>query len=366
MCSTFLCLTLITSALAANPLYKTGERVEFGGPGDIHVAGKTLEIRETVIGDVVAAGQSLRVLQGIGEDLWFAGESLILDQRVGDDLRALAARLYINQPVDGHVLVAGEEILVGPESTIGKKSMIAGGEITLEGTFKEPVTVFGKEVIVTRATFDDQLEIYAEEIFVDAETSIGKNLVVRTPSEKDATVLTKNIGGELFRKKLSKQDIDVFVTGRPMPLLRASPYLSQWILGLLLVVLWPKKMETFRDRVLKKKLTHLGLGVLVPIAWMLVAVILALPFTLLTVMMALALPVILFLSGILVPLLITPWTATLKGKKSKKKKRALWKETCIATVILYVLYSLLGPIGLLFSVVLSAMTLGAVVTSVKR
>jgi len=240
-----------------NIIIATGDVVN----DDLYLAGNRIVINGTVNGDVLAVGETITV----------AG-------RVDGDIIAIGSKITIDGEVTGSVRVGGGNINIG--GTIGEDLVVAGGDVDItEATEIGRDLVFGAENIRIDALIGSDILGAAElvnlanvvggssEIFVDrliiASTASIKGDLIYT-SEKQADIQPgAQIEGKITHKIPEQVEWDWDFTPAMHAWGRVIAYLMALLVGILIILIAPRKSTEVVTAIKNKSLMSLGLGALV-------------------------------------------------------------------------------------------------------
>lgn len=162
---------------------------------DLFSASRDLVINGSIEDDAIVAGENITMRGTIGDMLIAAGETVVIDGEVAGDLFAAGnkVRLSSNARIRGNVGLAGNEVIF-EGGTIDGWLRVAGNEITLDGTVRRFVELYGNSFIFgdnyapsSSTSITTQREITAEEIgnapadlkiVVEKEESWGATLLI--------------------------------------------------------------------------------------------------------------------------------------------------------------------------------------------
>jgi hypothetical protein len=141
LCSLALLAGLCLPALAQDPrdeqdsanVYMTGTEVRPTGP--IH-------------GDLVAAAGRISAEYPIDGDAVLAAGSIDVRGRIGEDLRVAGGFVTLTGPVQGEALIVAGSIAFGPDSDVGGRAWLAGGDVAVAGRFGRDVKVYARNILV--------------------------------------------------------------------------------------------------------------------------------------------------------------------------------------------------------------------------
>lgn len=130
----------VHSGEGADDLFMAGETVRVEAPisGSAHLAGRRIEINQSIGSDLYAAGMDLVLSGALTGDATLTGYSIDIRDRVGGDLRASGANLTIAGPVAGTALLAGDiiriETVIAGDVQLSARQVEFGPEARIEGT----------------------------------------------------------------------------------------------------------------------------------------------------------------------------------------------------------------------------------------
>lgn len=121
---------------------------------NIYVTGGEVVINAPVYGDLIVAGGTVTINDTIYHDILAAGGKIYFNGYAGDDVRCAGGKLIITKNVSGDVVAAGGNILISKRTTI-RNLLLAGGEVTIDGTVKGNVKAFPGKFILNGQVLND-------------------------------------------------------------------------------------------------------------------------------------------------------------------------------------------------------------------
>ena len=328
-------------------LYAAADTITIDGTvdGDLWAVGGTLTINGTVTGDVVAAvgtlnidgevGQSVRMVWGeannsgnIGDDLLFGGGDLTISgtASIGGDLLFAGGKIRVNGAVFGYVRGAGDEITLSD----------GVGEYVDVGV--DELTVTSSAVILGDLTYTSE-----DEAVIESGAQIGGTITHKTP-----------IMGWLFRD-------GIFTT----VLGRLFTFLMVLVVGIVVVLMMPKRLALMADTIKAKPGWSLGWGAIFVFATPLAVVIACITIVGIPLgLIALALYVMaLYLSQIPAGLFIGRW---ILGYFTKTDSKGVMVGALALGLAILCLLWMIPWFGIVVGVATVLFGLGAAIVSLKR
>jgi len=215
----------------------------------------------------------------IDGDAVLAAGSIDVRGRIGEDLRVAGGFVTLAGPVQGEALVVAGSIAFGPDSDVGGRAWLAGGDVAVAGRFRRDVKVYARNILVLgHVTGDTHLFGTTIELLPTARIDGNVTYVSNTPIKIHPGA---NVMGKITREP-----------GR-LPTLRMPgwppfrPLLMFGLLaaGALLLALFPRFTASTVQTVRGSPLGSLGLGTAIffslpPVILLLVISIIGIPIAL--------------------------------------------------------------------------------------
>lgn len=182
-------------------------------------------ITEAVDDDLYAMGGEVRIDGDIEGDAMLAAGRIDFSGGIGDDLRAVGGNVAVTGFVTDQATIAAGTVSIGPESAIGGRAFIAGGDVEIAGQIGENLRLAAGQAVISGRVAGN-VEVAAREIRIDSGAVIGGDLVWRSGQEpliaEDAQIF-----GEIRRAGV----------GQAPDLSGAAPekFAGGWVLGITLV-----------------------------------------------------------------------------------------------------------------------------------
>ncbi|TAJ98407.1 MAG: polymer-forming cytoskeletal protein [Candidatus Manganitrophaceae bacterium] len=296
---------------------------------DYFAWGDVVEILGTVHGDVYAAGGEVRIAGDIDGDLLAAGGKVDVQGRIGQDAR-----------------IAGGEVTVA--GVIGRNLTAAGGEVTLADAAAVHGNVISAGDLTLSGRVDGYVKAMAGNLQVASPAKVGGDLTYRSPHPAQIDPGAK-IGG-MVMQKTPHQMFD-FSPGQMIGamaglflFLKMISFVSTWILGLLLIFLFPGFSRAVVSTLREQPMASLGWG----LVWLIVTpvVLITLLVTVVGIPLALIFFPLYFISLYLARIFIILWAGTALLERMGKREHPGWG--LLIGLFLYTLLTLIpGPGGLI-------------------
>jgi cytoskeletal protein CcmA (bactofilin family) len=238
-----------------NPYFAAGERVEIYG---------------TVEGDVYTSGGEVVIDGVINGDLFVGGGTVRINGVVTNNVKVGGGQIRVSGEIGGNLVAAGGDISIEDSASIGSYVVIAGGNVTTLGKIKGNTYLYAGNVNVN-SQIDGNLDAKTGLIRIGPKTTVGGDLMI-TSDEKPTIDESATIEGETtieepvanIPQEIKEPDVEkitqVFAQIKIIATLISA--LSVFIVGLILMKLFPKYMEISKDIIEKKTWRSLGFGLL--------------------------------------------------------------------------------------------------------
>lgn len=246
---------------------------------NVYMTGTEVRPKGPIHGDLVAAAGRISVDYPIDGDAVLAAGSVDVRGRIGEDLRVAGGFVTLAGPVQGEVLAVAGNIAFGPDSEVGGRAWLAGGDVAVAGRFRRNVKVYARNILVLGQVSGD-IHLFGATIELLPTARIDGNVtyVSNTPIKIHPGA---NVTGKITREP-----------GR-LPTLRMPgwppfrPLLMFGLLaaGALLLALFPRFTASTVQTVRGSPLGSLGLGTAIffslpPVILLLVISIIGIPIAL--------------------------------------------------------------------------------------
>ena len=279
-----------------NVVLKSGEVIDH----DYFAAGESVTISGTVNGDAYVGAGSIFVDGKINGDLIAGGGTITLTGEVSQDVRVGGGTVSIQGVVGQNVTVAGGNINIAKDSFINGSVLAMGGNVETLGVIGKDIQVYSGKVLLggnigrnvrgemgelaiapkTTIAGDLTYKASSEVDFQNESTVAGK--IVYTPSEKK---VSPKVGWKSNLRSVAtiaqKRGFSRVKTG-----FKFFGFIIVFVLGFILMKVFPKGTMKITQVLEKKPWTSLGVGILTPILFVMIMVLLmitiiGIPFVLL-------------------------------------------------------------------------------------
>ena len=329
---------------------------------DLYVAGNSITIDGTVNGDLWAAGGTLTINGTVNGDVVAAVGTLNIDGEVGQSVRVVAGEVNIGGDIGDDLLFGGGDLTISSTATIGGDLLFAAGKVRIDGVIYGYIRGAGDEVTLADGVGGD-VQIGVDELTVTSSAFIQGNLAYT--SENEAVIQSgAQIGGTITHNipKMGwpfKESILSTVLGRLLG------FLMILAIGVIIVLVAPRRMALMADTIRNKPWWSLGWGAIVlfatPVAAAVVCItIIGIPLGLI----GLALwGIAIYLSQIPIALFIGRW---ILGYFNKTDSRAVMVGTLALGLAILCLLRMIPYAGFVIGLAAVLFGLGAALVSLRK
>ncbi|MBT8188372.1 MAG: polymer-forming cytoskeletal protein [Croceitalea sp.] len=335
-------------------------------PDDVYRAGEEINVNATIQGDLVIAGGTLKVNDSIQGDFNGAGGELFIKGYIGDDVRVAGGRIIIDSEIGDDLVVFGGEVDITQNARINGKLICYGGDVTMDGEVIEAMKVRGGEVFIN-GTVRGTSKLAGEEITIGTNAKFHKDVQYWQSDEeldfKNSLVNAKAEFNEELAEDQSQMSMTTFGTSS----------LKSWIfyvlsafLGILVFhALFRHSFENAAEGLENNLLKSFGYGLIYLVGIpLLILIALLMLIGLKLGLFATAVFVFSLLFGHAVASILIAYY--LRSRYSKAWE--FWPITfvALAAVIVLRLLTIIPYAGILVSVVVLAITYGALTLQIFR
>ncbi len=335
---------------------------------DLYVAGKTIRIEGRVEGDLYAAAENIFVTGTITGDTTAVGSDITIEGSIGQDVYLFGRNISLNRAkVTDSLHMAGQNIIVSSDTLLGGSLLSAGNNIRNDATIARSLMLGGRSVY-HNAPVLGEARLAGENITLGPKTSINKDLTYFLSPEKgkiDNQAQVKgntNVVTEPTEWK-QKRTIDEQNRRNFGYIWRAWSYVGMLLAGGIMIWLLRKPLNTAVNSLHNRSLNALGSGLLItiltpPALILLSLTVIGIPLSLLALPLYL---ILLYTAKIVVSLAIA---RTLFSAASISKTTPLF-EMFVGVTVLHLLKII--PVGGHFiSMIATWIGLGAIYLSLKQ
>jgi len=357
--TTFLLIALCTMASFGQAGNEGDILINKTQQDDTYRAGETIVVNAVVQGDLVMAGGTLIVNDSINGDLTAAGGELLLNSYIADDVRIAVGRATIDSEVGDDLVVFGGEVILTENAIIQGNLICFAGNIEINGDVIGKLDIKGADVLIN-GTIRETSKIIAEDFSIGSNAKFFKDVEYwHSDGEMDFKNSLVNAKAQ-FNEDLEADESQFSLTSFGTKSLKSWGFyiMSAFLAILFLHALFRNTFSNAAEGLESNWLKSFGFGLIYLIGIPL-AIIIALLITI-------GIPIGLFVTTIFIfSLLFGHYIAALMLvyylKHKKEKQWGFWSITLLALLcaILLRLLTMIPLVGILLSVVVLAITYGA-------
>lgn len=324
--------------------------------GNVYLVGQSIIVDGNINGDLIAIGQSLKVNGQINGDLIAAVQSIDVNGKIEGNIRALGENINLNGTTERNITLLAANVNFNETASTGWDFLFLASNINIKGAVAgelrgvaEMININGKIGKDVNITLNDRtngtLNIYSDAVINGNLNYTAKNDANITNKEAVSGTITKSIP-----KKSQSQETANWLWRRLYSLFSAL------IIGLLIVSIFRKKINSLDNQLLEKIKKSAGPGLLIllvtPLASLFIAAtFIGLPLALIIFFLWLA---SLYLAKILVAVVFGLWLS--KKFFEKYKDNVIFVMT-IGVTATWIAFSL-PYIGNLLAILATILGLG--------
>lgn len=241
--------------------------------GDTVVAGRTIDIGGRIGDTLIAAGRRLTIGSGVRNDAILVGETVRIGGAVGDNLFAAGRSVAVDGRVSGKAIAAGGRVSLGPRATVAD-ARLAGRTLIVAGTVARSARLAGDEVQID-GTVRGDVNVEADRLRLGRTARIAGRLTVESPRAPDVEPGAVVAGGISHRQpEEARRGAAAQVAARLVSAL--VMLIGLWLLGAVMLLLAPNFVRDVGRSLTRRPLPSLGVGLLIAIAGLPLALLLAL------------------------------------------------------------------------------------------
>ncbi|MEI7498207.1 MAG: polymer-forming cytoskeletal protein [Candidatus Falkowbacteria bacterium] len=255
-----------------------GEIVE----GSLYVAGANINIDGKVTGDVVCAGQTVNISGEVLGDVVCAGQTVNISGRVIGNVRSAASSINLTGQVGKNVTVAAASVNTSASSTVGWEMLFASALADLKGRVSYDLVGVASGINLSGSVGKDVKLRLDNRDANQVHLIVGKTAVIdgklTYTDSKPATIEPgATIAGETVRQDPPKnaERRSWFLAWLWSTLLGIC---AAFIIGLVLLTLWPNQVEKISQLLKEKTLKSLGWGAVITLLTPIIIILLFVSF----------------------------------------------------------------------------------------
>jgi len=314
---------------------------------DYFAIGRSVEISGTVNGDVYAFGGQVLVDGKVNGDLITAGGTVRVSGEVTQDLRAGGGQVTISGKIGRNITVGGGNVEIIEGATIAGSAVIGGGNVSLAAPIGSNVKIGAGNLTISNKINGD-LDAAVSSIRLTSKSEIVGNLTYWSNNQASIDKEAKVIGTVTKKAPPKAPETNAGRVVRGVAGFNIFSSLvglvSSFIIGLLLISLFPKYTEAAVNTLRKRPWVSLGFGFLALILTPIIFVVLLI--TVLGIPLAFNLLGFYLITIYLTRLFTILWAGRAIFERTGNKTHEIW-----ALIIGLVIYYLLGLVPIVGGIV---------------
>jgi len=213
---------------------------------DLYVGGETIIIDGTINGDLIVAGRTIMVNGPVNGSIIAAGQTVNINGDVSRAVRVVGETLNISNTIGGDLLVAGAKFIMASTAEIGGDLLLGVRSARIEGLIKGDMNGgVDSLTIAPTASIQGKLTYISEnEANIQSGAQIGGKITHELYIVKES--LTAGIRLGLWGKVIG--------------------FLMALVLGIIIVLLAPKRVKAVTESIRTRPWASLGWGALILVA----------------------------------------------------------------------------------------------------
>jgi len=255
-------VTLSADEIINHDYFAAGEKVEIYGTvnGDVYVAGGQITIDGTINGDLLAAGGTININGKISQNVRIVGGQISINADIGKNVSLAGGNIQIDSStkIPGNLVIgAGTINIMAP---VGKEVNLAGGDVTIGNEVKgDTQAAVGDLRLTPKAHLFGNLTYWSQnKASIDESAKVDGNISQTIPPQiqkpNEQSIRSVFRGFKLFAEIFS--------------------FISTLVIGLLIVLLFPKFTVDTANLIDNKTFLSLGIGLAALIITPILAIIL--------------------------------------------------------------------------------------------
>jgi cytoskeletal protein CcmA (bactofilin family) len=245
---------------------------------DAYLIGDDVTIDAPLNGDFFAVAARVRLSGPVRGDVTVGAADVDILAPIDDDVRLVALSAAFNRPIGGDLFAAGRTLHVFPKSTVRGRMLLVAETIKFDGKAARKAMMIAKRIQVSGHVAGD-LELEGAEVDILPDAVIGGDVIFRGGGQLNVDPRA-TIGGTV--KKIPSPFQDMMDTGQHVKqagqvTAKLLPWLWLLAVGAVVILFTPKlpRRAVYEMRAAPLVTAGLGLGVLVLMPLLAVALILS-------------------------------------------------------------------------------------------
>ncbi|NQT31751.1 MAG: hypothetical protein HQ588_05395 [Deltaproteobacteria bacterium] len=271
-----LLLAVLLAVLTAAPVLafdgRTGDTVTVASgevvDDDLYLAGSTIIINGTVNGDVLAVGSQIIVNGRINGSLIAAGGNIVVSGEVTRAVRIAGGTLEIKGNVGSDVVAAGGTLSLTSAANVGNDLVLGAGQVNVYSPVSGDIIGGGGDIILS-STVGGNVKLGVDNLTLLSTASIEGNLLYTGENEADIQPGARIAGTTAYKPAPMDQKPEggMGIVGKIVGFLMALA------LGVVLVLIAPRRLTALTEAVRTKPWHSLGWGAVLLVVTPIAAVI---------------------------------------------------------------------------------------------
>lgn len=332
--------------------------------GNLYRAGETVQIDGAVDGDVIVAGGMIKINGAVTGDVLAIGGRVVINGPVQGDVRVIGGQIDLNGVIGKNLSAMGGNVTISKDGAIGYEAMMLAGNVDFEGQVKRDLRgMYGRLSLGGRVEHD--VFVKADQLELLPTVQIAGNLTYASKQPADVMSGAVVKGEVNFQQAAVGKELDTERINRAAIGMFAGILLMKWmgmvLLALLIIRLFPKKLEKAMHEFKDGVWPVLGIGMLAMIGGPVAAMIVALTFIGLPIAVVLgALYVLVVLSGkVVIATYVGDWIIRQLTNRHFRSVSLAWSAVLGLTILMIV--ALVPVIGWLLAALSLAFGMGAII-----
>jgi hypothetical protein len=230
---------------------------------DLYIGGQEIVIDGTVNGDVVAAGTEVTVNGIINGSVIVVAQTITINGHITRGAKLGANDITINGTIDRDLIAGGTTITITSNSVVGGDCIVGTGTLLADGEIKGDIKSAAGEASINNGVGGDVV-LEVDSLHIASTASIGGSLTYTSKKEADIESGAE-ISGPI--KHIVPEPQPGFWSGVGGKVVKKIlAFLMIFLIGLLLIVIAPNKMNSLAEAIVIHPWQSLGWGALLFIA----------------------------------------------------------------------------------------------------
>ncbi len=247
---------------------------------DLYISGGIVNIFGNINGDVYGAGGQVSTSGVIGADAVLAGGEVNVKGNINGDARIAGGTVNIDNVIKEDALLGGGQVTIGENGKILGQLNVGAGMLVINGVVNDGGRLSSDELFIN-GTVNGATTINAKRLVIASSAVINGTLEYNGPVEAEIAegaqvtdAFTFNQTNKVGKESFVKDSIPLFGCVL-FSIWFFSKLIWALVVGLVLILLFPKRTNIFGKNSVMNFWSNLGIGFLVAIVTPIVGIILA-------------------------------------------------------------------------------------------